>query len=822
MWRCTRHWPGAVASSGRGGRKGLSSLGPAWLAAGLFAVATLLLFAEFIFSDKMLYGADTLGLGYMIRAEFAERLAAGEFPLWGTRLLGGIPWVESIAAGDSLHPASLLYFLFEPYRALGWKLVLHVFAAGLGMYGWCRSLGLAPAAAVAGGLAWLLAPAMVTQALPGGDGKLMVAAATPFVFWAADAVTRHPSAPRMAGMAGSVAVVCLTTHFQTAYFLFLSAGVYALARAAWAARWSSARRPAVRGVGAFALASVLGAGVAAVQLLPAASYVTEFSRRTATTVEADAAAAREYSGSWSLHPEEAAGLVVPEFVGASSGDSDWARGTYWGRNPFKLNHEYAGVVVLAVGVFALFAKRRRELRWFLASMSAVWLLYALGPHALVWRAAYELLPGISLFRAPSLSAFLVSFGATTLFALGADDLCRDRPSPGAFLRERRGVAVVAFAGGLLALLLLHAAGGLAPAWTALLRPGIDGRSLAALENASSHIATGLGLAVLLASLAAASAWAARNGLAKPRAAVAALAVLAAADLARVDRAFITTLDFHAWARPDANARFLQERLGDGAPFRVAEMNEGDQSVTLAMFGIDLLGGHHPNDLASYRKLLGLQASQERGAHTRHPNILRMANVKYLIWPDERAGGPPFEGAERLSAAPTASGQAGVYAFPGLDRAWVVGAAPAMEDDRALARILSRDFDPAREAILADGAPVEAGDVAGSVEWILAEPARRRLRVESDGPGLLVVSENWLPGWTAEVGGRPAPVRRANIAFQAVELPGAGVHDVELRYGAPAVRSALKVTAASVAALLLLLAAPWAGRLRPRSRRSPPA
>ena len=137
-----------------------------WLPGCLFVVGTLGLFGEFIFSDRMLYGEDILVQGYMARAFFAERLVAGDFPLWAPRLLGGVPTVESISAADGIYPTSLLYFVMETYRAVGWRIVLHVLAGGFFMYGWVRSLGLGRPAASVGGLAWLMAPVLVTFVLP--------------------------------------------------------------------------------------------------------------------------------------------------------------------------------------------------------------------------------------------------------------------------------------------------------------------------------------------------------------------------------------------------------------------------------------------------------------------------------------------------------------------------------------------------------------------------------------------------------------------------------------------------------------------------------
>ena len=167
----------------------------------------------------------------------------------------------------------------------------------------------------------------------------------------------------VAGMAGAVALVSLVTQFQTAYFLFGSAGVYAVFRTVH--QWRSARlrdrRAGAHGAllpfGVFLGGALLGGGIAAFQILPAGAYVGEFSRRTATTVEATPEEQIAYSSSWSFHPEEVMSLVVPEFVGNSYADADWAQYTYWGRNAIKFNHEYLGVSVLVLALFGLLGRR---------------------------------------------------------------------------------------------------------------------------------------------------------------------------------------------------------------------------------------------------------------------------------------------------------------------------------------------------------------------------------------------------------------------------------------------------------------------------------
>ena len=73
---------------------------PGWLPPLLFGVVTLVLFRKFVFSGEMLHGSDTISLGYMARAFFADALRSGTFPFWNPIILGGTPFLESLAGGD--------------------------------------------------------------------------------------------------------------------------------------------------------------------------------------------------------------------------------------------------------------------------------------------------------------------------------------------------------------------------------------------------------------------------------------------------------------------------------------------------------------------------------------------------------------------------------------------------------------------------------------------------------------------------------------------------------------------------------------------------
>jgi hypothetical protein len=796
-----------------------------WLPLGLFAVATLALFRGFVFSDAMLVGLDTEGLGYAARAFYADALKNGNFPGWNPFILGGTPFLASLAGGDSLYPLSApLLLVMETYRALGWKLVLHVFLAGVGMYGYCRALGVGRWAATVAGLGYLVAPHFVTLVFPAHDGKMFVVALTPFLFWAVHLWFRARRPLAWVGIALVVALVTLTTHFQMAYFLFLAVGAYGALLAVQEARGSAPAdtpRRAATGFGLFFAASVVGVGVAAPQFLPALDYITTSSRRTATTTEATREDNKTYAASYSLHAEEAVSLLVPEFIGSSRLEAEWGRGTYWGQNPIKFNHEYMGLVVLLLAAVGFVAPAARRLRWYFLGMGGVALLYALGANTPVWHVAYAVLPGVSLFRAASMAIFLTAFALTALAAFGADRILA-RAEGEVEDDEARPIETYVVWGGaaLGALIFLGvASGGLAGAF----RGGLEPQRAAALAALEPFMARGALFALLLSLAFAGLAWAGARRKIPAVAVFAGLALLVTIDGGRVSAAYIETRDFEGFGAPQPIEEYVAEKVAAEEPFRLLDLRTGDGSVRGAMFDIELTWGHHPNDLARYRDLIGSTGGGFPNNLLVSENLLRLTNTRYVLWPAAQFGDPAAAGVASLAGATAETGtqlQDGsayevLYRVDDLPRARLVTDVRTVADDRAIETLANPDF-PIEAAVVSD-APIEElggageGPPVGTVEWLDRTVDTRRLRVTTQRPALLVVADNWYDGWRATVSGDDAEVRRVNLTQQGIVVP-AGTHEVELVHIDANVRTGVGV---SIASLLLLFAVGGAGAVRRR-------
>jgi len=121
----------------------------------------------------------------------------------------------------------------------------------------------------------------------------------------------------------------------------------------------------------------------------------------------------------------------------------------------------------------------------------------------------------------------------------------------------------------------------------------------------------------------------------------------------------------------------------------------------------------------------------------------------------------------------------------LPRAFVAPEAVWVRDDAAARALLAEPgFEPQTTVILpADaGPPTAAGSpaVSGRRSAVITEYGPELIRLSASGPGYLLLTDAYYPGWRATVDGEAAAILRANILLRAVWLPE-GEHQIEFRY-----------------------------------------
>ena len=787
---------------------------PAWVPPLVFALLTLIVFREFILGGSSLLGVDSFALSYFARNFYTQFVHDfHRFPLWDPLLYGGMPFIDGMH-GDVFYPPSLALFFLNARSMWGWKLALHVFMAGVFTYLWLREIGVTRGSAMLGGIIFMLGADLISLVYPGGDGKLFVSALAPLAFLLTERAAARARPRDYAALALGIALLVFTSHMQLAYFCIWGISLYYIFRAVqrWrAGDWSGGRLGG--NLLAFALAGVLGVGAAAIQFIPPLGYLREWSHRAEKTVNASDVGGYEYSTTFSLHPEEIMSLVVPEFVGDNVQTETRSGATYWGRNDFKINNEYAGLLGLLL-LPILFLRRRRALTWFFAALALLSLLYALGANTPFFRVFY-LIPGVRLFRAPSLIIFLYGLSVATLAALAFDRataVVRTEPDETSATRRTIWITVGIF--GLLA--ILASSGVLITLWRGLFYSTIGTAKIAALATHLEAIKTGFWIAFAIAA-AVAGAWEGYSrGLWSARAALIAVCVIAFLDQVRVSAPYVhATVLINQGADPitfgaDESIQFLQQRQAAGEVFRVFDLSGGAYpNNVFATHGIEQLAGHHGNEIGRYRELIG---GPEPYNLRRNLSLFDLTNTGYVTGPPE-LNAPGFTEVFRGSRS-VVFRKADV-----LPRAYLVGKVEVVPDSAAVSRLLSNDFDFRGTALL--NAPLANGisiqpDPQGTVRWLERGVNGQRLQVTSDRPALLMVLDNYYSAWRARVDNRETPIVRANYTFRAIPI-SAGTHEVTFSYSTDYLRGpALASGLILIGLMVLAFGAPLLEKVRRRA------
>lgn len=133
-------------------------------------------------------------------------------------------------------------------------------------------------------------------------------------------------------------------------------------------------------------------------------------------------------------------------------------------------------------------------------------------------------------------------------------------------------------------------------------------------------------------------------------------------------------------------------------------------------------------------------------------------------------------------------RAGMIERRPLPRVWISHWVEAVESEEIARRLFDLETEHDWTApVLCDGMirPISAEAPAGTSRAAIRHYRYNRVVVEAElaAEGLLVLADNWAPGWRARVDGRVAPVHRAWGLLRAVELEP-GRHEVVFSYTPP--------------------------------------
>lgn len=761
----------------------------------ILLVAVLSLFHVFVFSDKMLYGSDTIQAGIFFRSFYVDYVHEfGKVPMWNPYQFCGIPYVDGFH-GDTFYPFSFLKFFISVYRALGWTMLLHVFLAGITMFFCARVFGRSQIASTLAAVGYMFAAYFISQVAPGHDGKMFVTALFPLTMMLIELGFRRQPLLYFSLLGLTIGIIILSPHPQMAYYTLWACAFYFAFKLI--DRFVDDRTPAklIKPTALFVLAVVVGLAISAIHFYPGYEYVKNYSPRS------DEKRGEDWARSWSLNPEEVVSLVVPEFSGVTGEQGN----SYWGRNYFKDNSEYAGVVPLLLAIVAVGMIRSRK-TWFFGGLALFAVIYGLAGNTWFFYLFYTLIPNVKSTRAWSMIMFLFSFSIALLAAFGLDFVIEQ--SRRLKDNQKRLFTILLFA--LPALVLIGALFfASAPDAAAGLYKSVFYSSIQPQKNAilSSHlgaITAGFWKTFLFLAIAAAAVWM----YSRKKAGVMILwlvIAVALVDSYRFDLQFIKTYDEKTTFTSTPLVQYFKSLPGK---FRVLNLDKGYLPTNyLPMFGIEEMTSYHGNEPRWYYKLIGGTAMK----NVINLNLWSMTNTRYLLlspaspFKGEQLASLGFKEVKRLQnfqifEDPLANDRAYIV------HQWVV----EPDEDKRDALILSQRFNPHLQVAL----PADPGIAAQIDTAVYAADTVKIDKYENDyislttssfADGILVLADNWYPAWKGFVDGRPVEVLRANSSFRGIVLP-AGRHTVEFRYISSTYKTGKMLTLGGL--LFVIIVAGW--------------
>jgi hypothetical protein len=781
-----------------------------WFTPWRFALLlALLIFAAF---PQVLLGLETFVVrdygffAYPLAHFQQECFRHGELPLWDPYNNCGVPFLAQWNTMP-LYPPSLIYLLLPLPWSLGFFCLLHLWFAGFGMFflarQWtglrhaevssvfdvcnARPVSAHPsgneATATQAGNSFAAAFAGVAFAFNGLTLNLLMWPShiatlswMPWVVLAVELAWREGGQKIiLAAFAGALQMLAGGPEI-----IFLT---WILLLALWVQQFVRGESSRIAMLRRFPLVVALVISLAAVQLLPFLDLAAH-SQRGAGYADTR----------WSMPGWGWANFLVPMAFGRT-----WTEGVFFQYEQSWTSSYYLGIGALWLALLAVWTVRERRV-WLLGAVAMAALIFALGENTFVYPALRKIIPQLSLMTYPIkyvifvalLAPLLAAFALARFFPLsstkggegrGEEADCSKtqipspQPSPrlsGA--REKTFSPQYFQTSRLLAIgVILFAliAGILFWAWRfPFPTDDVHATLLNGLSRAAFLILTGALLFVLTREntpglrriaplILIFTAWLdvythepAQNPAVPPSVyelnlARARLAMQPQPALGE-SRAMVTpmaAMDFIRFALSDPKNNFLAKRLGYCANCNLLD----------AVPKVDGFFSLLP------RESDGLISLLYGATNADFPRLEDFMGVSQITAPDEF-----FHWQPRRTFLPLVT----------------AGQKPVFLDDTGTLRALTQpDFDGGKMVFLppeAKSLVTVTNQTAARVLSSQFKAQRADIEVEAAEPSLVVVAQTWYHNWRAYVDGQPAPLLRANYAFQAFQVP-AGQHYVRLAY-----------------------------------------
>lgn len=712
-------------------------------------------------------------------------------------------------------------------KVINWRIFLLIIG-GLGIFVLLRYLKLDPWVAFMGAVAFIFSCHWVGLIEIGHNTKFRAIMYIPWVIWALFRLKDKRDVLSLGLMATFLITQLRENHPQISYYLYLFVGMYWLYALIEAFKSKELKR-----FGIFTLLLGLAFGLTVLAVMNPYMSTMEYSHYTMRG--GSAGLDKAYAQSWSFHPLEIIGFIIPDFFGGINNN-------YWGYMPFTQIYNYFGLVVLALGFLALMGRHKR-FAIFLWISSALFTIMSFGEFApFISDLLLKYLPYFNKFRVPSMILTMTQILAVILAALGMDNILSAEGT------QKEKLSKLLFR-------LFWICGALFMAWLLLSKtvfqslPFVNDSTLQdlitnykltdipeeyKLERLNLLFKSGtLSLLFLTVSMGLAYLYSVKK-LGR------AVFIWLVTIVIFIDLWIYTGKHLQEVEKPAEHQKrfemtdYDQFLLQDKTNYRIYPFNTGRiRPGGEWAYYHQTIDGYSAAKLKRYDDILkivnGDAAKQTQGEFVRYlmnlmekqsesrTPVLDMLNAKYILFPDSLPGTQYLNKIDQVFA-----GSSNMHIFKNntaLPRAWFVKQQSQIASPDSILSILQGGaFDPSQTALVETGdALVSAGDSlsVGSVQQLSHTLHKLEYKLQAPGAGYLVLSEVYYPaGWKAYLDGKEIPIFATNYILRGLKIP-AGEHRLELVFAPESYKRSLTL---SLLGILLTTLAVLGGGFLSRKKR----
>jgi Bacterial membrane protein YfhO len=688
----------------------------------------LTLMQGYIITDDI-FTSDIMNEGFPYRYSLSEALKAGDAPLWISNIYGGFPLLARAEAGICYPVNLILFWLFSPYTALNLVLLVTIITAGVSAYLYLREIRASSVACIIGAVAFSFSGYLLSHLKH--LSNINSACWLPLgLFFIERAIIRRDN--RYLIWLGIVfGVQQLAGHTQVAYYSGVMYIFYFIFRLFHENKESAPTTKSMkfpvrngwkrilteRRILIFFGMLFLGSLLGAIQLIPTYELVSLSQRSGGVTFD--------YASNYAYDPRNLLTFIYPYING------DIGNGTYTGSSIFWEDYGYVGIVTLLMALIAVIRSWKKWHVKFFTITALTSIIFVLGPGTPVYKWAFDFIPGMNYFRFPTRFLLITDFSLIVLAGIGVTYVIEKYYNK----KKNRSLRLEFIILAVVILDLLY--------YQLRQNPIVD----------------------------------AEKWLQRPE----------SVNYLQKDT---TSFRIFCVGGNEAHIRTFQRARGwEGNLQPFIDQREYIQPSSNVLYGLQSSNGYAnltPNyivDVWGDQNRAGVLNQTARIQGDRFLptemfwRLMDIYNVKYITSLWEIQSKASIDSIGRF-------GEAFMYRNNNMmPRAYLVGKLKKAESqNQSLKFLFSNDFDPHNEAIVYDIPEgfKQSDSIGGQVEITKYRRNEVVMNVKSDGPGLLVFSDSYYPGWVAEIDGREETIYRTNLTQRGVTVPG-GSHTVKFKF-----------------------------------------